>query len=248
MPRIVMIIDEFHNMPQHTKESSKHTDILINILREYRKYGLSCIFSDQTSDTGLKPEAANQIKNRLAMSQNGYQEIIDTIGVSKSNFTAEKLHEMERTGQGEIWCKAFYGDGEKDFTIEQFKAVYAEPVDLQTVLDSVLKRNEEINCDTEVYVVDGEKRMPICIDEIRPIISSVKNADFAFCMGVPTSIEPFFCFDMEQRYGNNILVAGRNTELSNDVLVELLLSASMCGNNRILIFADPSYYFACGKV
>lgn len=239
MPRIVLIVDEFHYMTQHTKESYTHNKILENILRDYRKYGLSCIFSDQTSNTGLTDNGAKQIKNRMAMSQNGYQEIIDTLGVSKSNFTAEKLHEMERTGTGEIWCKAFFGADEKDFTIEQFKTIHIVDSDIKTVLETSLKRDDIINFDTTFYTVDGEERAPISLEGVSSVLKNTETAEPTFCMGVPTSIEPFFSFELEQRYGNNVLVAGRNSKIGNDILAELLLSAALKENVRTIVFVDP---------
>ena len=233
MPRIVLIIDEFHVMPQHAKESATHNRILENILREYRKYGLSCIFSDQTCNTGLTPDGAKQIANRLAMRQNNIQDIIDTLDVAKSNYTEEKLRQMERTQQGEIWAKVFNGDSESDFEIECFKAIYASEYDQQQVLDTSLKRNDVVNCDPTVYIVDGEERAPLRLD------GKQYATEPTFCMGVPTSIEPFFSFELEQRYGNNVLVAGRNSKIGGDVLVEMLLSATLTKNVRTIVFADP---------
>ena len=154
MPRIVLIIDEFHVMPQHAKESATHNKILENILREYRKYGLSCIFSDQTCNTGLTADGAKQIANRLAMKQNNILDIIDTIGVAKSNYAEEKLRQMERTQQGEIWAKAFNGDSESDFDIECFKAIYANEDEQQNILETSLKRNDTVQCDKKVYIID----------------------------------------------------------------------------------------------
>ena len=239
MPRIVLIIDEFHVMPQHAKESSTHNKILENILREYRKYGLSCIFSDQTCNTGLTADGAKQIANRLAMRQNNIQDIIDTIDVAKSNYAEEKLRQMERTQQGEIWAKAFNGDSESDFDIEYFKAIYANEDEQQQILETSLKRNDVVNCDPTVYIVDGEERAPISLDGMSAVLTHGETTEPTFCMGVPTSIEPFFSFELEQRYGNNVLVAGRNSKVGNDVLVEMLLSAVLKENVRTIVFADP---------
>lgn len=239
MPRIVLIIDEFHVVPQHAKESATHNRILENILREYRKYGLSCIFSDQTCNTGLTPDGAKQIANRLAMRQNNIQDIIDTLDVAKSNYTEEKLRQMERTQQGEIWAKVFNGDSESDFEIECFKAIYASEYDQQQVLDTSLKRNDVVNCDPTVYIVDGEERAPLRLDGMSSALTKQYATEPTFCMGVPTSIEPFFSFELEQRYGNNVLVAGRNSKIGGDVLVEMLLSATLTKNVRTIVFADP---------
>ncbi len=239
MPRIVLIIDEFHVMPQHTKESPAHNKILENILREYRKYGLSCIFSDQTCNTGLTADGAKQIANRLAMRQNNIQDIIDTIDVAKSNYTDEKLRQMERTQQGEIWAKAFNGDSESDFDIEYFKAIYANEDEQQQILETSLRRNDIVNCDSTVYIVDGEERAPISLNGMSAVLTNAETTEPIFCMGVPTSIEPFFSFELEQRYGNNVLVAGRNSKVGNDVLAEMLLSAALKENVRTIVFADP---------
>ena len=239
LPRVVLIIDEFHVMTQHAKESSTHNKILENILREYRKYGLSCIFSDQTCNTGLTADGAKQIANRLAMRQNHIQDIIDTIEVSKSNYSEAQLYQMERTQRGELWGKAFTGDSEKDFEIEFFKAIYADEDEQQQILETSLRRNDVVNCDPTVYIVDGEERAPISLNGMSAVLTNAETTEPTFCMGVPTSIEPFFSFEVEQRYGNNVLVAGRNSKIGNDVLVEMLLSAALKENVRTIVFADP---------
>lgn len=238
MPRIVLIIDEFHVMPQHAKESPAHNKILENILREYRKYGLSCIFSDQTRNTGLTSDGEKQIANRLAMRQNNINDIIETIDVAKDNYTDKMLRQMERTQQGELWAKAFCGDSESDFDIEYFKAIYANEDEQQQVLETSLRRNDDVKCDTKVYIVDGEERAMVSLDGMSSALSNSDVAEPTFCMGVPTSIEPFFSFKLEQRYGNNILVAGRNSKIGNDLIAELLLSTALKENVRTIVFAD----------
>ena len=232
MPRVVLIIDEFHVMAQHAKESPIHATILENVLREYRKYGLSCVFSDQSDNLGIKSEAQQQIHNHLAMMQRQDPgAILRTLSLTKNDVPDEIWERMRATEQGEIWKKVPGG-------VDQLKAVYINDAELTKVIETSISRGDSISCDKQVYVIDGERK-PVNLQGISRLLSNAPTTEPAFCIGVPTNIEPLFKFVLERRYDNNILIAGRNTEIGNDVIAQLLLSAVLKGNNRVVIFADP---------
>ncbi len=235
LPRVVLIIDEFHNMPQHTRQSLPHNTILENILREYRKLGLSCIFSDQTANTGLRDEALMQINNRLAMKQSHVKEIMETLSAVRDNFTPDMIRQMENTAQGELWYKM----PGKGLSIENYKTIYADSRQIETVMQTSIRRNDTVQCDKKVYVIDGKERKTVKPGALGRLVAAARPEEFTFVMGSPTTIEPYFAFGVEQRYKHNILVAGYNRQIAADVLGELIVSALLKPNAAVIIFADP---------
>lgn len=242
MPHVVLIVDEFHYMTQHANDDFKYKKILENILRDYRKYGLSCVFSDQSSHTGLTDVGEKQIANRFTMKQHSVQDMIDTLGIAKSNYSDSMIHQMEQTAKGELWGVTDSGNSRPDMKVEFFKAIYVTEAERKQLIATSLRRKEAVKCDTKVLIVDGEDRKPAAVSEIISELSNFRKTaalDPVFCVGVPTGIEPYYCFSLEQRSNNNILVAGRSNKIACDVLSGLLLSAAIMKKNKILIFADP---------
>lgn len=70
MPRLMIVIDEFHVMSNHIKDEPEYKQKLTGIFREARAVGITMLLSDQTCGVGLKgleDDAKEQIQNRLAM-------------------------------------------------------------------------------------------------------------------------------------------------------------------------------------
>jgi hypothetical protein len=86
IPRIIFIIDEFHQMTQAIKNEPRFVQILENILSEYRAVGLSCVFSDQAISDGLRgltEKGRKQISIRIAM-ENDASEVRETLSLDNS--------------------------------------------------------------------------------------------------------------------------------------------------------------------
>lgn len=238
MPRVVLIIDEFHVMAQHTQEERKYAKILENVLREYRKYGLSCVFCDQSSNLGINTEGEQQIANKLAMMQKtAPNEIINTLTPLKRNDISDTTwSKMCASVMGDIWMKTSSG-------VEQMKAIYISDKgsgnELERVLKTALNRKISVNCDKKVHVINRSQRLLVNMQGLANVVKSKASQEPFFCIGVPKTIAPLFAFSLEQRNDNNILVGGRSAKIGNDVLAVLLLSMVMQGNTRIKIFVDP---------
>jgi len=238
MPRVVLIIDEFHVMAQQSRDSMEHAKILENIVREYRKYGLHCVFCDQTFNMGgLKDEAILQINNRIAMRQPNAKIIMETLSGERDNFTQEMISQMERTDQGELWTKEFEEGSSSKFHFGFFKGIYAKNDDLQNILDTSIGRNDAVKCDTQVYIIDGDGRKTLGIDQYKEKVEKTRKHKVDICLGTPTTIEPLFCMGIDQKLGNNILVAGTSETLDGAVIQEIILSSSISGSD-VFVFAD----------
>lgn len=243
LPRIVLIIDEFHLMTYHAKIEERYRKILENILQVYRKYGVSCIFSNQTANTGLRDVAQDQISNRIAMKQ-PLQGVKDTLNLLGDNYTPETLRQMERMeGYGDAWCKFQKSENKNDFSLEYFKAIYPTDKDLEDILNASLARNDTISQDVTVHIIDGEEPKLLDPQRVSSIVDKASLGNICFCLGVPTTIESNFVFTLESKYENNLLIAGRHssteTRMDYDLLFDVIVSAAMNPTVKIKIFADP---------
>ena len=238
MPRVVLFIDEFHIMAQQCKNSLAHMTMLENFLRDSRKYGIHCVFCDQTFNMGgLKAEAIQQINNRIAMRQPNAKIIMETLSEERNEFTQEMISQMARTDQGELWTKEYEEGSSSNFHFGFFKGIYAKSDDLQNILNTSISRNDAVKSDTQVFIIDGDGRKTVGIDQYKEKIEMARKHKVDVCLGTPTTIEPVFYMGIDQKLGNNILVAGTNEILDGDVIQEIILSSSISGSD-VFVFAD----------
>ena len=238
MPRVVLIVDEFHNMTQHVQQNIDYRQILENALAEYRKFGFSCIFSNQTVSglQGLTDTAKLQIKNRIALS-NEIAEMKETLRVGNDNYTDDMLHRMERTSVGELWYKEW--TSVSDFSINQFKGIYINDKERTQVLANVCNSGVQINNDIDVKRINSSERQLIPLEQIQTkAIASMSSRKFDLCLGSPVTVEKMFSFTVEHRYNHNLLLVGRNIKLKRDIIINILLNAYLMKDFDIFIYAD----------
>ena len=238
MPRILLIVDEFHNMTQHVQQNIAYREILENALAEYRKFGLSCIFSNQTISglQGLTDTAKLQIKNRIALS-NEIGEMKLTLAVTSGNYSEEMLHRMERTAVGELWYKEWVSVS--DFAIHQFKGVYIDEVSRQEVLRLAIERNKDIKNDAESIKINSSERQIIPVGDLISLVKGkTTDRQFPLYLGSPVTIDKTFSINVERRYNHNILLVGKDLKLKRDIITTIILNASMIGGFDIYVYAD----------
>lgn len=241
MPRVVLIIDEFHNMTQHVQASVEYRTILENALAEYRKFGLSCIFSNQTISglQGLTEVAKLQIRNRIALS-NELNEMKDTIAVSTDNYTDDILHKMERTAVGELWFKEWIS--RNDFMIRSFKGIYISELERKEILNKVINKNYTIKNDSKIIKINSSEREQIPLDKLQNYFIDqnfrAKFESFSLILGTPSTLDDFFILNIERKYNQNVLLIGRDLAIKRDIITSIILNLSIQKGFRIIIFAD----------
>ena len=244
MPRVVLIIDEFHVLTQAVRYDAVLKNLLENALTEYRKFGLSCIFSNQTTGAldGLTETGKMQIGSRVAM-RNVLSEIKSTLAVGSENYTDDLTRRMERTDAGELWYKDCF-DG-NDFVINNFKALYLPEAELKTMLDVSVARKEAVTADNFYFEISGLERKAISNPELQTALRKTESEKSAlhFCLGHPVRIENVFHIHLLKKYNQNILLTGRNTESTFDILAAFLRCAQY-NKGKTVVIADPenSYY------
>ena len=153
-------------MAQHIA-NSEHRTRLENILRDYRKFGLSCVFSDQmvSNLTGLTDGAKEQLLNRVAM-RNSLDEMKQTLAVTVERYTSEMLMKMEECEKGDLWFK-YQEEGEASFEIKPFKALYIDEENRLKVIEKANKQYADVNFEAQPIKINKNERVVMPIEEIK---------------------------------------------------------------------------------
>lgn len=244
MPRIVMIVDEFHNMTQAVSEEQRYKILLENILSEYRALGFTCVFSDQAISTGLHgltEKARKQIHVRLAM-KNDISEIKETLSLDNSLYDDEFNEKTLRMGMGDVIFKQI--DDNNRIFVDIYKVIYANQEERQRVMEEAVKYAEEHTIyKKNRFIIDGMNRMDYSTEIIRKY-SKEKNIDderqIPIYLGSPTNLERCFCFHVRKKLGANMMVIGSDNNMRTSVIINTIRSFAMANADKIFIFADEN--------
>lgn len=243
LPRVVLIIDEFHVLTSHIRFSPEYKTKLSELVRQGRKYGLSCIFSDQTlNNCGFDSEQLKQVENRISMRNRTVADVKETLAVSADNYTPEMEQKMQYMQQGDLYCKEYDSNNVGMFTIEAFKSLRIQPDDLNSVLDTAIARGDKVEQLTEVYVSSGQGRKTISRQEHQKVIEALpidsNVSALPIYLGEPTEIKRHFLLQLKERANENIMIVGDDHTISDDLVVGIVHSV-LVQKLRVVIFADP---------
>lgn len=236
MPRIVIMIDEFHNMTQHIKAASEdeYTRILENALREYRKYGVSFILCDQTSDCGLNQNSYDQLNNRIAMTQSSKRGVVETLNLQPPEDCIEFIQTSENS-RGRMICRNECTG--KDLLRKYVSLNYGNEGNLERLIDTSLARSDVIRHDTEVIAVGGDDTRRLWGNTVtREDIAQLRSStQLQLILGTPTTLERLYSVTVQSRANNNILIGGANGVLATDIMISVINSLLPCQNVRIVV-------------
>ena len=230
LPRIVVIMDEFHVMTQHIKLKRKYAQSLENALTEGRKYGFSFIFANQTMSAldGLSQTAADQIGVRIAMG-NTVAEICESLDVRRSemidNFAA-------KTQKGEF----LFRDSNRE--IRSGKVIYINEDTRRDLLKIIDNKKIQPKIDTEAFVINGEERLPIPRQEIAKNVLSYTGRGTVIYLGTPCAIEKECFIEILPKYDENILMIGKDA-IMFDMFIIIAHSLVSQSDNRVVFILDP---------
>ena len=237
MPRVVIIIDEFHAITTNVNMDMKYRQLLEDALAEYRNLGISFIFSDQSVSglKGLTEKGRQQLHNRVAM-KNSIAEMKETLQLLNDNYAPDTLMQMEKSeGYGDFWWN-------RNPNV-RYKNVFIDDKTEEALIQEVIARGQEAHQDTKVILVDGNERNHFDSHIVRDrlasgIANSYRAPAMQFCLGTPTTLDEMFSFGLVQKYNNNILITGRDTGMTVDVIASMIRSAQMQEDARIIVLAD----------
>ncbi len=237
MPRVLIIIDEFHAITTNVNMDMKYRQMLEDALSEYRNLGISFIFSDQSVSglKGLTEKGRQQLHNRVAM-KNSLSEIKETLQLLNSNFAPETFEQMEKSeGYGDFWWNRNPNT--------RYKNIYIDDATEEALVRQILAKKAEIKQDTKIVLVDGNERSKFSEQQVKTHLFATQSDGYdtsamQFCVGVPTTLDEVFSFKLQQKYNNNVLIAGQDTKMTVDVILAMITSLSIIGDSRIVILAD----------
>lgn len=252
MPRIVIVMDEFHAITQQLVAEPAYKMKLENALSEYRAIGVSFVFSDQSISglNGLSEKARKQILYRVAM-RGSVSDMKDTLDLQNDNYSPELLTQMEKSeGRGDSWWNKNVSVRYKNVYISN-ESPEAEggtrrlPSEEEQLLQRVIAKGEKATVDTRVFLIDGNKRIPFNAgkveQQLQPKVRDIFSTDdLKFCVGVPTTLDEMFSFELKQKIGNNVLLLGQDTKMAMDVIASMIKSVTMAKTARVIVFAESS--------
>ena len=241
IPRIILIVDEFHQMTQAIQSEPQYCQILENILSEYRVFGLSCVFSDQAISVGLRgltDKGKMQIRTRIAMA-NDPQEIRETLALDSSFYDEDLKSKMLRMNVGDVIFKRMYEDeaGEVQISHNKYKTVLVTKQERISVIERVVKKTGMPK--EKPLIVDGQSRKQFnrkTIDDFER--GNTLAGEIPLYIGTPASLNPCFYFSLRKKIDSNVMVIGANDDLRAAVVYWSIYSFKRQSDCNIYIFAD----------
>lgn len=245
MPRLMIVIDEFHVMSNHIKDEPEYKQKLTGIFREARAVGITMLLSDQTCGVGLKgleDDAKKQIQNRLAMQTDAEEQ--------KAIFDVSNLDEIPQVQVYEVvmrFVKEVVDSNGKPQVVNIYnrcKTIYASNDVRREIAERsiAMAREQEIDL-PPVEIVNIKPKHADLID-IAEKIDAHTNANergIPMYLGTPLSMDKYFSFRIIDTYNENVMCIGED----NLQLKSLLYHQIECIQRRykeydIYVFADEN--------
>lgn len=247
MPRILIIVDEFHKMTQQIQDN-EYREILENHLSEVRASGITYLFSDQTVSVGLRgltEKGRRQIMVRMAMKQAGGNnpeaEIIETIGIDRDR--AKQLNESMDLGhvlfQQQVLVVGMDGRETAKTTLLHCKALHLDG-EKKNEINRILL--DIYGAQKEIVFADGSEARERSAEEIRKYLADMrpeeKAAGMALVLGTPSTMKRCMTVQLLRSYNQNILCIGDNTGLRVRILVHTIYSILDQELGKVCILAE----------
>lgn len=236
MPRIIIIVDEFHALIQVLNYDRKLKIEMENALAEYRSYGISFIFSDQSYEKITM--SLQQINCRIAL-RGDIENMKQTLKIS-SDFSSQLETDFRNSeGKGDIWWGKKFQTKFKNVFLDgnEEAAFFKEMADKWTPLVRHPKQPIFIN-GNERYSYDDATAM-CAIREKQSQLDEFDDYQLDLVLGQPTTFEPYFSICIKQSRRENLLLLGES-DMSVDVIGAVIKSMQYNGSVRIIVIGDRS--------
>ena len=248
IPRLLIVIDEFHEMSQFVSAENEYKDKLENTLREYRAQGITCLMADQTFSTGLgglTPAAKNQIGLRIAMrNEASPQEIKETLEVDRALYSDSMQRTIAIMSQGEFIMKVYVRNARgklTDIKLEKFKGLYTKGEDIAPIskaLCSLYKGQYQkgllyVNTKEQAVWDDAE---PTALDSLE----SLRYPNIRVYLGRTATLKPCFGLDMGRQPDENLAIVGGTAYQRWELLSSIMRSCKYRGYKLLVFMAEFS--------
>lgn len=238
MPRILLIVDEFHVFFSEEDTLAENVQSMFaTIVQKGRAFGINTLFSSQTlSMRSIKPATIGLIDVRIALmcSDDDATRILD----EKNN----SAKDLTRPGEG------IYNDmGGKTEGNKRFQAFFIEKDDLNKTLDSVSafsKLNDNRFLKSKQIIFRGTEKAHMEKDN-HPLqkVSSVScPKSLRLWVGEPVAIADDVTAVMRKQGGSNLLVAGHDENIGLRVMCSSIISIAVQQQKQSCTFYSFNFY------
>ncbi len=245
LPRILLIIDEFHQMTQTIQSEQEYILILENMLSEYRKFGLTCIFSDQAVSVGLRgltDKGKMQIRTRIAMA-NVDSEIRETLSIDNSFYDDALKNKMTRMSEGDVIFRRTIKDSldQVQIVVDRYRTVYIKREEREKCFEATNKLLGSSYIKKDVVIADGQGRKFFderSVEQYEKIYGGPTGRDIPIYIGSPASLELTFRFMFQEKLDSNAMIIGSDTEMRASIILYTISCFSRISDTQIYVFSD----------
>lgn len=248
LSRIMIVIDEFHNLTQAVQNAPEYKVVLENLLAEMRALAMSFVFCSQTVSAGLQgltEKGINQIGCRLCMKQvanneittilaDGYSAVGDYVNKIKNFGTGQVLYKKaEEQGYSYLDLKVLYiNDEMRDKMLDRANAFI--PADYE-------KRHEVICKNSERFDIQEKEYHSINRYMHTGVVPEVEDG-IIFYPGAPTSLDDELAISFERAPSSNMLLCVNDESMRLSVIAYTLMGLLMNPENQVnaTFFEDAS--------
>lgn len=249
IPRLLVIIDEFHRMSQAAEDEGEYKRVLENIFAEARSSGITLLLCDQDISglRGLTPKSRRLLSARIAL-RNSADEIRETLAAENTQLTEDVKRMILDTSAG-VEGSAIYKYEVKDpdnpfankVMFKSCRGIFATSADRTGLIGQICGNFPKFDRDKTFFV--GATRQKLDVKQIKNFEKwKPQRPDLGerFYIGTPLGVQPCFYFNLKPyESGENILLVGNNHEKRLAILRATLASAGRYGY-RVKILASKA--------
>ena len=258
MPRLLIVIDEFHRMSQAAQAETEYKIALENIFAEARSHGVVLLLCDQQISnglSGLSTKSRDLISVRIAL-RNKAEEVRETLAAENSQIT-DNVKKLILDVSSGIKGSALYKYEEKDKNDEfankvifkSCRGIFATTDDRIAVISKISNHYSGFVRDKTFFI--GAVRQAMDVKQILSFEGLYpQNPDVGdrFYIGTPLGIQPCFFFNLKPgESGENIILVGNNHEKRISIIKATLACASRYGYQVKILASKASQLYRQNK-
>lgn len=247
MPRILILVDEFHVMSNHVKDFPEYKMKLASLLRETRATGMTFLFADQTCGIGLQglsEDGKLQLTCRMAM-RTTYEEYNSVFNISNSKDVIPTQDKFEVLLQRTVSRVDSLGKSVNRIHYEHCKTLFAKP----ELRDEIARRSIEAYGPGNAYCVEEAGRTSANWNMISQDMAGNNAHGIPVYMGVPVTLKKFFSFQLIPNYAQNVVVTSPNEPMLSSMMLTQIENMLRQEDFEIYVIANEydSLYSMCRK-
>ena len=234
LPKVLIIVDEFHRMSQAAQADTLYKEKLENIFKEARSHGIILLLCDQSFDglRGLSDEARKLIAVRIAM-RHDVSEIREILNIPSGAMDEDLQRLIRETSSGVAGSLIYKHEvaNDKDsfsnkVVYDPCRALYAKEDERITAIEAVCQDAPVSIREPEFFM--GSKRYPFdkkaisAFEALKPIRSDEGDR---FYIGSPMGMGQCHYFRLTHGSGENLILAGNNEEMRFALLKSMIRCA-----------------------